>query len=136
MTQAFKQERLTQSLYGIETGDPFTIKPMSSYPKAVLIGGVPATSGSATNTLFSYGTAFYVAGTPTCASVPSQYQNANYILVTPSAASIPSSVCSMGGLVTYTANSPASTVPYLVYSSASKVVNAIQSGTSILLSVN
>ena len=125
----------TQSLYGIESGDPFIIKPMPSYPKAVLIGNAFASSGSATTTLFSYGAVYYVGGTPSCASVPSQYQNANYILVTPSAASISSTICNMGGLVTYTIGSPASTVPYLVYPGASNIVSILQTGTSVLLSV-
>ncbi len=125
----------TQSLYGIETGDPFIIKPMASYPKPVLVGNAFAISGSATTTLFSYGTAYYVPGAPSCASVPSQYQNANYILVTPNAASIASTICGMGGLVTNTLNSPAATVPYLVYPSPSNVINSIRTGTSLLLSV-
>jgi Concanavalin A-like lectin/glucanases superfamily len=125
----------TQSLYGIETGDPFIIKSMASYPKPVLVGNAFAISGSATTTLFSYGTAYYVPGAPSCASVPSQYQNANYILVTPNAASISSTICGMGGLVTNTLNSPAATVPYLVYPSSSNVINSILTGTSLLLSV-
>ena len=94
--------------------------------------GAP-TSITYTN-MFSYGTAYYASGTPSCASILAQYKNANFILVTPSAASITSDMCGMGGLVTYTPPSPLPTGPYLVYSSSSNVVNVIKAGTSLLLS--
>ena len=123
-----------QSLYGIEAGDPFIIKPMSSYPKAVLIGNVLASSGNMVYNSFSYGTVLYVPGTPTCASVQSQYWSANYILVTPNAMSIPNTICNMGGLVTYALNGVAPGAPYLVYASSSNIMNTVQTGTSVLLS--
>jgi hypothetical protein len=130
----------TQSLYGLETGDPFVIKPMSQYPAAVLIGNVLAVSGSSGYSSFSYGTAIFAPGTPSCSSVPSQYWSSNYILVTPSALDIQSNVCGMGGLVTYSTaiNSVTPTVPYLGYSSSlagsANVISANILGTSVLLS--
>ena len=124
----------TLSLYGIEAGDPFIIKPQTSYPVATLVGNVYATSGNAVYGSFSYGTAVYLSSVSSCSSVASQYQNANFILVTPNAMSIPATVCGMGGLVTYTANAQAPAAPYLVYPSSSNVVNVIQTGTSVLLS--
>jgi hypothetical protein len=105
-----------------------------NFSAAARIGSATANTGSISPFMLDLGTIIDVQGSPTCANVPSQFQNGNYILAAANAADIPQSVCSMGGLVTYQSNALTPIKPYLVYNSVSNVITYLQNGTAVLLS--
>jgi hypothetical protein len=132
----------TYDLLSAEEGRPTLLYIKHGIPQANLIGGIHASAGSTSPYLFSYSTAVIITNpsVPTCTNIPAAVKSINYTLVTPDAASIGVGICGMGGLVTYTHNAsiPASATnvapkPYLVYPSASGVINDIQNGTQVLL---
>jgi hypothetical protein len=122
----------SQDLYSIQDGNNYTINIASGYPSAVLVGNVYAVSGSRGPFQFVYGTIIVTNSLTSCGGLPSRFENINFILAVPND---PAGSCGFGGVITYN-NLPgpgAYTVPYLVYSSSSNIINKLNNGTSLLL---
>ncbi|MGC9011254.1 MAG: LamG domain-containing protein, partial [Candidatus Micrarchaeia archaeon] len=112
-----------------------------------VIGNAYAIYGNSSQNAFIYGTVLHVPSGVTCTSLssnlPSWAQslpfNKSIILATPSAVYITNSTCTaanrFGGLVTYSINSLSSppSIPWLVYSSSTNLLNIIPNGTRALL---
>ncbi|MGA2799904.1 MAG: LamG-like jellyroll fold domain-containing protein [Candidatus Micrarchaeaceae archaeon] len=121
----------SMDLYSVENRDNNRIRFSGGYPSAVLVGNTYAIAGSTGPFQFVYGPIVYVNSFGSCAAVPSQYENANFILATPT--DVAAGSCGFGGVITYTPSSTAYTVPYLVYSSSTNIMNYLYNGTSLLL---
>jgi hypothetical protein len=122
----------SQDLYSIQDGNNHTVNVANGYPSAVLVGNVYAVSGSRAPFQFLYGTIIVTNSLTSCGGLPSRFENINFILAVPND---PAGSCGFGGVITYN-NLPgpgAYTVPYLVYSSGSNIINKLNNGTSLLL---
>lgn len=116
-------------MYSVENNNNYNIR-FEGYPSAVLVGNAYATSGSRSPFQFAYGTAVVESGAGSCGAISSKFENVNYILVVPTDTA---GSCGFGGVVSYGGYGGTYSVPYLVYSSGSSIMNSINNGTSLLL---
>ena len=137
----------TTDVLSVEQGNPAQISTFGQLPIAKMVGNshtttLHATYGSSSPYMFAYGTVVVQPGSPTCASIPAQYENGNYILATQSSVNIPSNICGMGGLILSSwsnANTLATPLaPYLYYPLLGKdgILDNLTNGTQVLLDGN
>lgn len=130
-------------LYSVQRGGNNHVIANDSYPGALLVGNVVqqadnavlagnvAAIASNNYDQFVYGTVIVENAVNSCGSIPSQFRNANYILATKD--DMMQGSCGFGGIITFDANSPPYSVPYLEYYSNSEIFNHISNGTKLLL---
>jgi hypothetical protein len=101
-----------------------------------IIGGVHAASGNAV--AYAYGAVYNLPSSSTngatCPSNPSyNSMNQNTILVTYNAIGLEGCMNNYAGLISYIAPSALPTVPYLLYSAPTNVLQSLQSGQKVLI---
>ncbi len=118
-------------LHALQEANNYTVS-FAQNPAATVYGNEYASSGSVSPYQFALGRILVVSNSLTgCSGIPSSFSNANYILATPNDIQMGGS-CGFGGVVTYMPASSYS-VPYLVYNSASGIMNSLSNGTLLLL---